>query len=209
MGEVRRDADSRRVAGGQTCVPAREDDRCVAAEVGGREPVLRPPEAAAEAVLHRRLLRRELSLRVVLRRAPREARASIEEVVEHVARVELEADRVDEGGGGHALFVSPHECCHPGAADRMADPERAAAAERAPLRPRPAATQQLPPSLRLLKHTAKGLGVGDADDDAETASVVSSAWTSAPSSAWSGYLGSVVDDIESELRWWSALVTRP
>ena len=85
----------------------------------------------------------------------------------------------------------------------------AAAEERAPLRPLPAATQQLPPSLRLLKHTAKGLGVGDADDDAETASVVSSAWTSAPSSAWSGYLGSVVDDIESELRWWSALVTRP
>ena len=67
--------------------------------VGASQRLLRPPEAAAEAVLHRRLLRRELALRVVLRRAPREARARIEEVVEHVARVELEADRVDEGGG--------------------------------------------------------------------------------------------------------------
>ena len=57
------------------------------------------------------------------------------------------------------------------------------------------------------KHTAKGLGVGDVDDDRDGVGRLGA--DVGASAAWSGYLGSAVDDIESELRWWSVLAARP
>ena len=89
---------------GDDGVAPREQHRRGARQLVGMEEELRPPEVAAEARLHRRLLREDAVQRECKplgRPPPRAAQRGppVQEVVQHLAPVEEEADRVDEEGG--------------------------------------------------------------------------------------------------------------